>query len=84
MAGVTLNQTSSGELPASNNESLLFDATLTSVLLVLLIFLTFLLSSLFCKLSYNVECSFLHPLICFSLFWVAYERSNDFVKKSFD
>ena len=53
-----------------------------SSLLVLLIFLTFLLSSLFCKTSRLGANSFLHPLICFSLFWVAYARSNYFVKKS--
>ena len=33
--------------------------------LILIIFLTFLLSSLFCKVSYNVEFSFLSFLICF-------------------
>ena len=53
-----------------------------SSLLVLLIFLTFLLSSLFCKVSCLVDRFVLHPLICSLLCYVAYERCNDFMKES--
>ena len=82
MAGERVSSRGGGELPAKTimRGSVRFVYSNCS-LLVLLIFLTFPLSSSFCKVSYLVDHSFLHPLICFSLFWVAYERSNDFVKK---
>ena len=53
-----------------------------SSLLVLLIFLTFLLSSLFYKVPCIVDRFVLHPLICSLLCYVAYERCNDYVKEN--
>ena len=50
--------------------------------LVLLIFLSFLFSSLRCKASCLVDNSVLLLFVYFLLFWDASERGSDFVKES--
>ena len=74
---------SSGELPdrTIGRGSVPF-VYFNSSLLVFLVFLTFLLSSFFCKVSHLVVYFVLHPLICSLLFWVVSKRSSDFVKES--
>ena len=74
---------SSGELPHRTiMRGSVYFVYFNSSLLVLLIFLTFLLSSLFYKVFYLVDHSIPHPVISSLLFWVAHERSNDLVKES--
>ena len=55
-----------------------------SSLIVLLVFLSFLLSSLRCKVFCLIAYFFLHLLICLLSFWVASERGNDFCDKKND
>ena len=73
---------SGGELPHRTiMRGLNYFVYFNSSLLVLLIFLNFLLSSLFGNVSYLVDRFVLHPLICSLLCYVAMKRRNDLMKQ---
>ena len=81
---VTRQTRAAGECPNYDNESFVLCVYVNSSLFVLLIFLSFLLSSWHCKVACLVAYSFLHLLICLLSFWNASERGSDFVKVSIE